>query len=620
MLLFLEIKMLGEKQSQHGLLRTMTIVIGFILLSKLFMIQVVNPSYKLKARNNVVKKKTEYPSRGLIYDRNGKVIVYNDPVYDVLVTKKQVKNIDTLELCNLLEITYDDFIVRMDRVKEANSPRKPVIFIRNITPTKFAKFHEHLYAFKGFSYAKKSIRRYPNRGAAHVLGYISEVNDRIIERSDGYYKAGDYTGTIGLEKAYEEKLRGIKGVRYEVVDVFNNVQGSFKEGNEDIIPESGTDLMSSLDIDLQIYGEQLMKNKLGSVVAIEPSTGEVLAYVSSPGYDPNLLSGRYRGRNYSVLSRDTLKPLYNRPVSAAYPPGSTFKPIMSLIAYNEGIKTPNEGYFCKGGYRIPGHTVGCHDHVPLKSGRDAIRFSCNAYYCDVLKKMLHHDQYESIPIAYQKWVDYLHAFGYGNKLNIDVLSENSGNVPSVNYYNKIYGSNRWKATTVISLAIGQGELLATPLQMANAMAIIANRGFYYEPHLVKAEVKNDTARVNNFTRKNLNIDEALFSEVIDGMEDVLINGTGKSVYMKDFPQCGKTGTAENPHGKDHSLFVAFAPKNNPKIAIAVIVENAGFGSTYGAPIASLMMEKYVNDSIAPYRKKIEERIMNANLISNEDTE
>lgn len=610
--------MINDQQS--GILKYIAIAVGVIMLGKLFLIQVVNGSYKMKARNNVVKKRVELPSRGLIYDRKGKVIVYNDPVYDIMVTKRYVKDIDTTLLCDLLDITYEDFIVRMDKVIAARSPRKPVAFLRNITPAKFAKFHEHLYAFKGFSYDEKSIRRYPHRGGAHVLGYISEVNNKAIEASEGYYKPGDYSGTIGLEKAYEEKLRGLKGIRYEVVDVFNNVQGAFNNEADDIKPIAGTDLLSSLDIDLQVYGEKLMANKVGSVVAIQPTTGEVLAYVSSPGYDPNLLSGRYRGQNYVALSRDSLKPLYNRPVSAAYPPGSTFKPIMSMIAYNEGIKSPMEGYYCKGGYRIPGHTVGCHEHIPLKTGRDAIRFSCNAYYCDALKKMLHDEQYENVEDAYQVWVDYLHAFGYGNKLNIDVQSENKGNVPSVDYYNKIYGRKRWKATTVISLAIGQGEILATPLQMANTMAIIANRGYYIEPHLVKAEMQNDTARLMRFDKHEVNMPPELFSEVIEGMEDVLLNGTAKWIYDERFPQCGKTGTAENPHGDDHSLFVAFAPKENPEIAIAVIVENAGYGTTYAAPIASLMMEKFVNDSIAPDRQWIEKRMFEADLINVDEDE
>jgi penicillin-binding protein 2 len=404
---------------------------------------------------------------------------------------------------------------------------------------------------------------------------------------------------------------------YEVVDVFNNVQGPFNEGRENIIPEAGRDIITSLDIDLQSFGEQLMKNKVGSVVAIEPATGEVLAYISSPGYDPNILSSRYRGRNYSVLAADSLKPLYNRPILAEYPPGSTFKPIMSLIAFQEGVRDPAAGYVCNGGYRIPGHTVGCHDHKPLNSGRDAIRYSCNAYYCDVLKKILHNEKYDEVEDAYVKWMDYLYQFGYGNPLGIDLQYENDGNVPTNDYYNKIYGRNRWKASTVISLAIGQGETLATPLQMANSMAIIGNKGFYYPPHLVRSYVENDTLRVFRKEKKVINIDAQYFDEVVDGMEDVLINGTGRWVFTDHLSQCGKTGTAENPHGKDHSLFVAFAPKNNPKIAIAVIVENAGYGTTYAAPIASLMMEKYVNDSIAPDRQWIVDRMLKANLIAHE---
>ncbi len=606
------------QEKEYGILRYIVIVIGIILLAKLFMIQVVNPSYKMKARNNVVKMRTDFPSRGLIFDRNGKIIVYNDPVYDVYVTTKKLQNLDTSKLCELLEITPLDFQERMDDVIAAMSPRKPVAFVKNITTTKFAKFQEHLHEFSGFTYVKKNIRRYHYNGGAHVLGYISEVNDRVIDESNGYYNPGDYSGTIGLEKFYENELRGIKGIRYEIVDVFNNVQGAFRDGQEDIIPVAGTDLMSSLNIDLQVYGEQLMQNKIGSVVAIDPTSGEILAYISSPAYDPNLLSGRYRGRNYAALSLDTLKPLYNRPVSAAYPPGSTFKPIMSLIAFQEGIISPEDGYSCNGGYRIPGHTVGCHPHPPLGNGRDAIRVSCNAYYCNALNKLLHNDQYANVEEAYNVWVDYMYKFGYGHPIGVDLVAENKGNVQPAEKYNKIYGTGRWKATTIISLAIGQGETLATPLQMANTMAIIANKGFYYPPHLVRAQVVNDTAKVQRYQKVMVDVDASYFDYVVDGMEDVFISGTGRGVFKEGFPQCGKTGTAENPHGKDHSIFVAFAPKENPKIAIAVIVENAGFGSTYAAPIASLMMEKYLNDSISEDRKKIEERMFNANLISNED--
>jgi penicillin-binding protein 2 len=593
----------------------MAIVIGSILLMKLFFLQVVDPSYKLQARNNVVKKKTEYPSRGLIYDRHGKVIVYNDPVYNVMVQYNQLGAIDTADLCELLDISRADYIQHIAEAKK-KSRRKPTEFLRNVPPVIFARFQENLHRFDGFSFEKKNVRRYPYRGAAHVLGYISEVNEAAINSSDGYYQPGDYYGMIGLERAYEEILRGRKGVRYEVVDVFNNVQGSFNEGREDIVPVAGNDIIVSLDIELQAYGEKLMENKVGSVVAIEPSTGEILAYISSPGYDPNILSSRYRGRNYAVLATDSLKPLYNRPILAEYPPGSTFKPVMSLIAFEEGVRDPESGFVCQGGYHIPGHTVNCHHHQPLASGRDAIRYSCNAYYCDVLKRLLQDNGYDKVEDAYQNWTDYLDQFGYGRELGIDMQGENDGNVPSKEYYNKIYGKGRWKATTVISLAIGQGEILATPLQMANVMAIIANHGYYYPPHLATSYIENDTLRSFRLPKRTIEVKPEYFNIVVDGMEDVINKGTATWVRTDDLTQCGKTGTAENPHGKDHSLFVAFAPKENPKIAIAVIVENAGFGTTYAAPIASLMMEKYVNDSIAPSRKWIEERMFKANLISN----
>jgi penicillin-binding protein 2 len=583
------------------------------------MLQVTDPTYKLKARNNVVKKKTEYPSRGLMYDRNGKVIVYNDPVYNILVQYNKVGAIDTAVFCDLLDISRDDFMSRMDKAKE-RSPRRQVEFLRNVPPVIFARFQEHLHRFDGFSYDKKDVRRYPYRGAAHVLGYISEVDNAAIEASDGYYKPGDYYGKIGLERAYENIIRGEKGMKYQVVDVFNNVQGPFNRGAEDIIPVAGRDIITSLDIELQSFGEKLMMNKVGSVVAIEPSTGEVLAYISSPGYDPNLLSSRYRGRNYEALATDSLKPLYNRPILAEYPPGSTFKPIMSLIAYQEGIRSPAAGYLCSGGFRIPGHTVGCHEHKALNSGRDAIRYSCNAYYCDVLSKMLHHSQYDDVEDGYLKWMDYLYQFGYGIPLEIDLQHENDGNVPTNEYYNKIYGRNHWKASTVISLAIGQGETLATPLQMANTMAIIGNKGYYYRPHLVTSYFENDTVRNFNREKHLINIDATYFDEVVDGMEDVIINGTARWVYTDRLSQCGKTGTAQNPHGEDHSLFVAFAPKEDPKIAIAVIVENAGYGTTYAAPIASLMMEHFVNDSIAPERQWMVDRMINTNLIEDEKAE
>lgn len=605
--------------TQYGILRPIAVTVGVILLVKLFLLQVVSEYYSKQARDNVVKERIVYPARGIMIDRDNKVIVYNDPVYNIMLQYNRLGDFNKKEFCSLLNINEAYFDERMEYAR-LNSPRRPVEFVRNVKPQDVAMFQENLYRFKGFTVEKKNVRRYPSHGAAHVLGYIGEVDQRTIDESE-YYTLGEYHGMIGLERSYEEMLRGVKGLRYEVVDVFNNVQGSFKAGADDDPAKSGKDIMTTLDIALQSYGEQLMNNKVGSVVAIEPATGEVLAYISSPGYDPNLLSDRYRGRHYAALASDSLKPLYNRPILAEYPPGSTFKPIMSLIAFAEGARRPESGFVCPGGYRIPGHTVNCHDHLPLASGRDAIRYSCNAYYCDALKKLLHGSD-DDVETHYRTWTEYMYGFGYGKPLGIDLQYENDGNVPTADYYNKIYGKNRWKASTVISLAIGQGEILATPLQMANTMAIIANRGYYITPHLVRGYVQNDTLWKLDGNRHDVDVDERYFEFVVDGMEDVVRKGTASWVYTDLFTQCGKTGTAENPHGDDHSLFVAFAPKYDPKIAIAVIVENAGFGTTHAAPIASLMMEYYLSDSnkINDKRIWIEERVKNTNLIDHEGQE
>ena len=605
-----------EDGSKNSILRNAIFIIGFILIAKLFLLQIVNPVYKLKAKNNVVKKIIQYPSRGLILDRDGKLLVYNDPVYDIYVQCNQMEAFDTLELCTLLQIEKLELKQRLSDACE-QSRYKPIGLLRQVSQAQFASFQEHLYKFEGFSYESRTVRRYPFRGAPHVLGYMSEVDTQDIRISDEYYVPGDYIGKTGLEKMYETELRGKKGLSYVIVNVFNRLQGSFNDGANDLLPKAGANLYSTLDGELQKYGEDLMQNKIGSVVAIEPSTGEVLAYISSPTYDPNFLTGRSRGNNFRALAQDSLKPLYNRPVLAEYPPGSTFKPIMSLMAYERNLRSPQQGYTCVGGYKIPGHFLKCHEHPPLVAGRDAIRVSCNAYYCDVLRRQLHHDEYGSVEEAYDEWWNIMSGFGYGKKLSIDLNYENSGNLPTSAYYNRLYGKHRWKATTVISLAIGQGEILATPLQMANAISTIANRGYYYTPHLLKGFARNDTLRQSTKQRNEVNVQAENFEYVIQGLEDVFLNGTARAVYHPKIRMAGKTGTAENPHGDDHSLFVSFAPVENPKIAIAVIVENAGFGSTYAAPIAALMSEFYIQDSIAGNRKYIEEKILEADLIHKE---
>jgi len=605
-----------EAVNDSQLLKKSIIVVIVLYIIRLFYLQVIDSSYKLRADDNVIKRQTIQPARGIIHDRNGKVIVYNQAVYDIFVQYDKVKNLDTALLCSVLEITDSFFIKRMARVKR-ESTRKPVVFIKQVNQAAFAAFQEHLFRFPGFSYNTYLQRAYPYRGAGHAFGYISEVDSEAIKRSDGYYKMGDYYGVSGLEKSYDDLLRGVKGVKYQVVDVWNIPQGSFKGGKFDELSVAGTDIMTTLNIDLQTYGEQLMQNKTGSILAIEPKTGEILAYISSPAYDPNLLTGRTRGNNFALLARDKYKPLLNRPVQATYPPGSTFKPIHSLVSFQEGSISPDMGYVCHGGYRIGGHTIKCHHHVPIQNVRDAIKFSCNAYYCFIFNEIVTNPIYISQEKAYRHWRDLIMQYGYGHKLGIDVGSEKSGNIPSAEYYNKIYGKKSWKASTIISLAIGQGEVLATPLQMANSITIIANRGYYVTPHVVKGTIENKKLNIIPRQKFVMDIPLNVWNPVLDGLQDVMEGGTGTRVKIDSVTMCGKTGTAQNPHGKDHSMFVAFAPRENPKIAIAVVVENSGFGATYAAPIASLMIEKYLNDTIATKRIPMEKRMLDANLLDYE---
>lgn len=603
-----------QKEEGNSLLYYIIWIVAVILIIKLFSLQVLTPEYKLKAANNVIKRHIVTPDRGYIIDRNGKLMVYNEAVYDLYVQANQLNDLDTLAFCDLVNISLADFRERIAKVRKESS-RKSLPFIRQLTQSDFAYIHEHLHDYPGFSFEVSTVRSYPYNSGAHILGYISEVDQARIDASNKYYSPGDYVGMTGLEVVYENYLRGVKGLRNVIVDVFNNPQGSYLNGEEDVPAISGHDILTGIDIDLQKYGEELMKNKLGSVVAIDPKTGEILAYISSPSYNPNQLTGRYRGNNFRALLNDKNKPLFNRPINATYPPGSTFKPIMSLIAFQEGVKDPEESYSCIGGYQIPGHFVKCHEHTPIVTGRDAIRFSCNAYYCDVFRKVLQSNNYNSTEEAYIKWLSYLHSFGIGVPVGIDLYGEKKGNAPSNEYYNKLYGKKSWKATTIISLAIGQGEMLTTPLQLANSTAIIANKGYFYTPHIVKSIRENGEVKNLEVKKHYVDIEEKYFDQVILGMEDVLTAGTGRSVYDERIQMCGKTGTAQNPHGKDHSLFVSFAPKDNPKIVIAVVVENAGFGSTYAAPIASLMTEMYMFDSIADHRKHIEQRILEANLLN-----
>jgi penicillin-binding protein 2 len=594
------------------IIQGLIIFVAVILLARLFYIQVVDDSYFLSANNNVLRKINIYPARGIIYDRNGKILVQNEPVYDLMVIPRQTKSLDTLEFCNLIGITKEEFIAKMTKARRY-SPFKASIFEKQLSARLYAGFQERLFEYPGFYVQNRTVRKYPDSTAAHVLGYIGEVDDNMIAKTNNYYQLGDYIGISGIEKSYEDILRGQRGTKVIMVDVLNREQGSYENGAYDTVAIAGEKLISSLDYRIQKLGEQLMQNKKGSIVAIEPSTGEILCFISSPGYDPNLLVGRERGNNYIKLLRDETKPLFVRPLMAQYPPGSIFKAVEALIAQQENLIFPETRFPCGGGYSIGSRMVKCmHVHSPLDL-RESIAQSCNAYYCWTFKKLIDQGNYGTVEKNFLKWREYVNNFGIGKKTGIDLPNELSGLLPTVKFYDKYYGSGRWKSSTIISLSIGQGELGVTPLQMANIMAIIANKGWYYNPHLIKGI--GDKAYVKEeYTTKNfVGIDTSYFEVVIDGMQQVVDRGTAYYAKIKDIAVCGKTGTAQNPHGKDHSVFVAFAPRENPKIAIAVVVENAGFGSTWAAPMASILIEKYLKDTVSRPAYYID-RLLNADLI------
>jgi penicillin-binding protein 2 len=587
------------------------VLASLILLIRLFIIQVVKDTYRLSADNNVLRYVTQYPARGLIYDRNKKLIVYNQAAYDLMVVPAQVTKIDTAKFCSLLEISTSSFRDRLNTAL-AYSRRAPSVFLKQISAESYARLQEKLFLYPGFYVQPRTLRKYSKPIAGHLLGYVSEVDESLIKK-EPYYKSGDYIGKLGIEEAYEKELRGQRGVKIYLVDVYSRIKGSYAEGRMDTTAVQGEDIISTIDMDLQEYGEQLMRNKSGSIVALEPKTGEVLALVSSPNYDPGLLVGRIRSENFARLSADTARePLFNRAIQAKYPPGSTFKPINGLIGLQEQVITPSTTFGCNNGYLF----VSCHSHSSPLDLMHGISNSCNSYFCQVYRRILENPQYNTIADAYNKWKGYLNEFGFGKKLGIEFTNELSGLVPSPAYFDKYYGKNKWKALTVISMAIGQGEVETTPLQMANMTAAIANRGYYYIPHIVKSIGTDKPIDQKFLTKNKINIDSTNFESIILGMEDA-VNGeagaTARIAALKDIIVCGKTGTAQNPHGKEHSVFIAFAPKDDPKIAIAVFVENAGFGATYAAPVASLMIEKYIRGEIT--NKYSEQRMLELNLMA-----
>ncbi len=591
------------------------VLIALIYIIRLFDLQINDEKYKQSADSNAFLKKTVYPSRGLIYDRNGELVVFNQPAYDVMLIPRDVQPFDTIDFCNTLNITPEQFKKRLVDIKDKRlnpgySSYTPQRLMSQLSAQDYGRLQEKLYRFPGFFIQKRILRQYKQPTAANVLGNIREVSQADID-CDSYYSPGDYTGDLGVEKSYEPYLRGIKGVEILMRDARGRIQGRYDEGAHDVEPVSGRDLRLSLDIKLQQYAESLMVGKRGAVVAIEPATGEVLCMVSMPNYDPTLLVGRQRGQNYKKLVQDESWPLFDRAIMGAYPPGSTFKPTQGLIFLQEGIIDLHTAYPCSHGYISGGLRVGCHAHptpIPLKP---ALQTSCNAFFCWGFKAMIdRRSKYGSSAAAFEIWKKHLVSMGYGYRLGVDLPGESRGFIPNDRFYDKFYSKGHWSANTIISVSIGQGEILATPLQIANLSATIANRGHYITPHVVK-EVQ-DTV-LPPFERHTPTVDAHWYNDVAEGMRMAVTGGTCRRAAIPGIEVCGKTGTAQNPHGKDHSAFMGFAPYQEPKIAVAVYVENGGWGATYGVPIGSLVMEKYLTGKIAPERKYMEDQMLNSSI-------
>lgn len=598
--------------SRQNVIILIFLIVGFLYTIRLFYIQVIDDSWEISSNKNALRNKIQYPSRGLIYDRTGKLMVYNEATYDLMVVPNQITHLDTLELANLLDLTVEDVRNRLIKAR-SYSLFASSIFEKQITKETYGFIEEKLYKFPGFYVQPRTLRYYPLPIAAHTLGYIGEVNDKILSKNP-YYSIGDYIGISGIEKSYEEVLRGRKGVRVMMVDVHNREKGSFRNGEFDTIPIPGQSIWSTIDMKLQEYGEKLMLNKKGSIVAIEPSTGEILCIVSSPSYDPNLMVGHARSKNYLKLLKDSInKPLFNRALMALYPPGSTFKIANALIGLQEGVLTPETRFSCEAGFIYGNLKVGCHHHASPLNLQQSIQHSCNAYYCKAFRAIIdNRKKYKNTRDAYNKWRNYLIKMGFGTTFDTDLPYELKGFIPTAEYYDRYHGKNRWKSLSIISLGIGQGELGITPLQLANFTAMIANRGFFYKPHIVRAIGKQDSLTKKYSQPNYVGINPEYFIPVIQGMENVVLAGTATKARISDITTAGKTGTAQNPHGKDHALFIGFAPIEKPQIAIAVVVENAGFGGVWAAPIASLMIEYYFNRKIT--RLDMENSLKTLNLI------
>jgi penicillin-binding protein 2 len=602
-------------ESRKYIIQLVFIIVGLVFLIKLFYMQVIDDSYKEAAANISLQKIIEYPYRGNIYDRKGKILVYNVPVFDIMVIPREVKkNMDTLAFCQVFEITKDEYIERITAAKKY-SRVKPTAFIKQLSQTDFARIQDQLVNFPGFFVSPRTVRGYDHDKMAIVLGYIGEISGPKLEsfkkEGNSYYRSGDYIGISGLEQYYEEYLRGKKGIKFMMVDVHGVQKGAYKDGAFDSSATRGENLHSSIDFDLQKFGEELMVNKKGAIVCIEPKTGEVLAMVSAPTYDPNLLRGRNFGKNYLELQKDPLKPLFNRALMAPYPPGSIYKTFQALVGLQEKVIDTNFTQPCVK------DVVNCHPHPSPSNLKTSLQYSCNPYYLQVYRRIinqnLNKNTFVDTRMGFEVWREYNLAFGIGRNLEIDMPSASSGILKSSAYFNKVYGENRWKFSTIYSLSIGQGELGLTPLHMANLASIIANRGYYYWPHLVR-QIGDSGKPLEKYAEKiTVPVEARHFNKVIEGMKWAVAGGTVWSqARMKSVVICGKTGTAQNPHGKDHSIFIGFAPMDDPKIAVAAVVENSGFGGFVAAPIASLMIEKYLNDTIN--RKNLRDYILSKDYI------
>ena len=592
------------------------LTVALIFLIQLFNLQIIDKEYKVTASNNALRYDILYPARGLILDRNNKIIVSNASSYDIMITPIEVREFDTLDLCNIFNLEIEDV---KERLKEYRSNRRRIgyqslPFVKQVSAQEYTRFHERAFKFPGFSAISRTIRDYPFNAGGNLLGYITEADTSFLRRNPSY-KMGDYIGRTGIEQAYESILKGEKGYNIFLRDVHNQVHSSYSEGKYDKPAVHGKTIISSIDAQLQQYVEMLMQNKVGSVVAIEPSTGDILTLVSSPGIDVSKLGAI--NKFYTQIVNDPLKPMFNRAVMSPYPPGSVFKLVNALVALEEGVIKSETSYSCYGGYHV-GRGVKCHPHPSPVDLTHSIMMSCNTYYCIAFRDIIDNPKYNSVREGFLRWKELVESFGFGHKLGSDLPSEQAGSVPKAEDYDKIHGKNRWRSLSILSLAIGQGELGTTPLHLANLAATIANRGYYYTPHLIKGSP--DTLINPEYTKRHYTlVDTTHFYKVVDGMYKAVNSppgsgGTATRVAVKGLDICGKTGTAQNPHGRDHSVFICFAPRDNPKIAVAAYIENAGFGATWAAPIASLLVEKYLTGQVT--RDYLETHIVESNLLTN----